>query len=93
MSPHILVFGTHPRREVGAGEGGGDLNSDSIVASLLNADAGYEAAVMLREAAGRAWLRHLTLEGLERAKASQPVRYRGPYYPGDLVQRRPEPWS
>ncbi len=82
----MLVFGTHPRREIGAGEGGGDLNTDSIVASLLDSDPGCEAAVLLREAAGRAWLRHLTLEGIERAKASRPTPYRGPYYPGDIVQ-------
>ena len=86
VSPYVLVFGTHPRREIGAGEGGGDLNTDSIVASLLDSNSGYEAAVLLREAAGRAWLRHLTLEGIERAKASRPTPYRGPYYPGDIVQ-------
>ena len=54
VSPYVLVFGTHPRREVAAGEGGHDYNADSIVSSLLTADPGYEAAVIMREAAGKA---------------------------------------
>ncbi len=86
VSPYVLVFGSHPRREAAAGDGGGDLNSDSIVATLLNSDPGFEAAVVLREAAGKACLRHLMLEGIERAKAARPTPYRGPYYPGDIVQ-------
>ncbi len=62
------------------------MNSDSIVATLLNSDPCFEAAVVLREAAGKARLRHLTLEGIERAKAARPTPYRGPCYPGDIVQ-------
>ena len=54
VSPYVLVFGMHPRREVAAGKGGHDYSSDSRVSSLLTADPGHEAAVILREAAGKA---------------------------------------
>ena len=65
VSPYVLVFGSHPRRILAAGEGGAELETDTRVASLLEPDPGYTKEAALREAAGKAWLRHLTLEGLE----------------------------
>ena len=79
VSPYVLVFGHQPRHWLDAGEGGGEYDTDALVAGLLQTDNEYATVTARRQAAAQAWLRHLTLDGLDRAKAARPRPYRGRY--------------
>ena len=60
-----------------AGEGKGEHYTDPWFDGVLRTDNEYATVTTRRQAAAQAWLRHLTLEGIDRAKAARPRSYRG----------------